>query len=141
MFTNKKPALMWILALIARFALTLTSIGLEKPVGSLAGQIALEQGGFGLHSYDIKGNKVYAVALGPRGTQMIERGVWVKPDGRFQIDRLPVGEYTLKVRAPGYASRHEQSIYVDEGQVTELPRTLSMTILDPSVNIASNSRV
>ncbi len=116
-------------------------LSLAKPTGSLAGRIALEKTDFHLFSYDIRQNKVYAVAQGPRGDQTIERGVWVTPDGSFRIDHLPVGEYTLKAHAPGYSTEHESGIFVDEGKTTALPKTIAMNVLQPSVTVASNTRV
>lgn len=57
------------------------AVYLEKPKGSLAGTIALQQQKFGLYSYDLTKNKAYVIAIGPRGTTSDERGVWVRPDG------------------------------------------------------------
>jgi len=138
---EKNPLLSWQFALLKLLLLALVSVGLEKPMGSIAGRIAMEQKGFGLYSYDIKENKVYATAIGPRGSSAVERGVWIKADGSFRIDQLPVGEYELKVRATGFSTEYEHGIFVDEGKVSSLARPVAMQILEPYVNIASNSRV
>lgn len=117
------------------------AIGLEKPVGSIAGRIAVEEGGFDLSTYDIKNNKVYALAVGPRGGDLVERGVWVKPDGTFEITQLPVGEYSLMVRATGFSTADQQGIFVDDAKTVALKEPVHLAILEPSVNIASNTRV
>ena len=43
------------------------AVYLDKPTGSLAGTIALQQEKFGLYSYDLSKHKAYAIAIGPRG--------------------------------------------------------------------------
>ncbi|WP_303674878.1 MG2 domain-containing protein [Vampirovibrio chlorellavorus] len=143
MFTNKpnQSVLLSVSVVALLFAGGAIAIGLEKPTGSLAGKIDLEQEGFQLSSYDIKGNKVYALAVGPRGGTLVERGVWVKPDGTFKINQLPVGEYSLTVRAPGFSTTDEQGLFVDEAKTTQLKDAVHLAILEPSVNIASNTRV
>src|SRR5271156_5174748 len=95
------------LTLLKLVLLACLSVSLTKPTGSVSGQIALEQKGFHLYSSDIRQNKVYAVATGPNGEETIERGAWVKPDGSFRIDQLPVGEYSLKVHAQGFSTYHQ----------------------------------
>jgi uncharacterized protein YfaS (alpha-2-macroglobulin family) len=130
------------LTLLKIVFLAILSICLTKPTGSVAGRIALEnKGGFHLYTYDMRANHVYAVAEGPRGDDSVERGVWVKPDGTFRIDQLPVGEYTLKIHAQGYATVHESGLFIDNGKVTEYPDTISMSVLDPSVSVATSERV
>jgi hypothetical protein len=89
----------------------------------------------------MRGNKVYALAIGPRGGNIIERGVWVNKDGSFKITQLPVGEYDLNVRATGFSTADQQGVFVDEAKVTTLKDPVHLAILEPSVNVASNSRV
>lgn len=143
MFTSKfnRTVLWGVLALILVFVAGVIAIATEKPVGSIEGRIALEQAGFNLKTYDIRNNKVYALVVGPRGGDLVERGVWVKPDGTFQLNRLPVGEYDLRVRATGFATASQPGIFVDESKTTHLKKPVELNILEPSVNIASNSRV
>ncbi len=128
-------------ALLLIFTAGVIAIATEKPVGSISGKIAVEEAGFNLKTYDIRKNKVYALAVGPQGGDIIERGVWVKPDGTFQINQLPVGEYSLQVRAAGFSTANQQDIFVDEAKLTRLKNPVALAILEPSVNIASNSRV
>jgi alpha-2-macroglobulin len=117
------------------------AVYLEKPKGSLAGTIALQQQKFGLYSYDLTKNRAYVIAIGPRGTTSDERGVWVKPDGTFQINQLPVGEYQLKVRAPGFANEYVDNLIVDESAVTTVPHPIKMAILQPYIGVGANLRV
>lgn len=143
MFISKfnRTVLWGALALILVFAAGVIAIATEKPVGAIAGRIALEKAGFNLKTYDIRNNKVYALAVGPRGGDLVERGVWVRPDGTFQINGLPVGEYDLRIRATGFSTASQQGVFVDEAKTTQLKHPVDMAILEPSVNIASNSRV
>jgi uncharacterized protein YfaS (alpha-2-macroglobulin family) len=117
------------------------AVYLDKPTGSLAGKIALQQEKFGLYSYDLSKNKAYAIAIGPRGTSSDERGVWVKPDGTFKIDQLPVGEYQLKVRAPGFGNEYVENLEVDEAETTDLPDPVKMALIQPSISVGANVRV
>ncbi|MBX9695257.1 MAG: hypothetical protein K2Z81_22925, partial [Cyanobacteria bacterium] len=130
----------WEFILVNLCLFALVALFLEKPVGSLEGRIALEQKGFGLYSYDIRRNNVYAVARGPRYGTMIARGVWVNKDGTFKINQLPCGEYMLEVRAPGFESVYEQSVFVENGKINKLP-VMKMEVLEPYVKLASNMRV
>lgn len=118
------------------------AIALEKPLGSLKGQISIEKEGFNLSTYDVSQNKVYAIAIGPQrqDTPSIERGVWVQNDGQFQINNLPIGEYTVRVRAPGFATFNKYDLLIEEGK-TSLVKDINLSILRPSVSIASQCRV
>ncbi|HMW92501.1 MAG TPA: carboxypeptidase-like regulatory domain-containing protein, partial [Candidatus Obscuribacter sp.] len=89
----------WEFLILQILALALVAVMLETPTGSIAGTIALEKKQFGVYSYNLKENKVYALVNGPRNGPQVERGVWVNDDGSFRIDQLPVGEYMLEVRA------------------------------------------
>lgn len=127
------------LLLVALFGMV--AIVLEKPVGSIKGQIALAQENFGLYSYNIRKNKVYAVASGPRYGQSISRGVWVSNDGSFEISQLPVGEYSLRFRAPGFRTKFINSVFVEEGKAASLGKAIKMQVLEPYISVGSNMRV
>ncbi len=126
-----------ILVQLAFFALV--NVGLEKPVGSISGRVSLEKPGFHLHFSNLKNKKVYALAILRTGPGNDERGVWVKPDGTFQIDHLPAGEYSLRIDAPGY-SESERAEFVNDGTVTKLEEQIYLEIMHPSVQIASNRK-
>src|SRR5579883_2430776 len=138
---NNNPLLSWQAMLIKLLLFGLVTVGLQTPVGSITGRLSLEKQGFGLQSYDFKDNKVYVTASGPRGGAYDERGVWVNSDGTFRIDHLPKGEYSLKIHATGYSTEYKNGIFVDDGQVTNLAKEVSLYILKPSVQIASNRKV
>lgn len=138
---NNNPILSWEFLLLKILLLALTTVLLAKPAGSICGQIAMEQEGFNLFSYDMKKNNVYAVAIGPHEGQEQERGVWIGKDGKFQINQLPIGEYSLRIRVPGFSTTYENGIFVEESKVTMLPQSVKLEISHPSVNIASNTRV
>lgn len=133
--------LSWEFLLVKLMIFGLITVSLEKPVGSLSGQIALEQKGFNISSYNMREQKVYAVATGPRGDNSIERGVWVNNDGTFRLDQLPVGEYNLKVRATGFGTEYQEGLFVEEGKVAEIPEQIEMHLIEPSVSVATNVRV
>src|SRR3982751_5389682 len=121
MFTNSsfnRPWIWGVLALILIFTAGVIAIAVEKPVGAINGRIMLEEQGFNLSTYDMRGNKVYALAIGPRGGNVVERGVWVNKDGTFKITQLPVGEYDLKVRATGFSTTDQDGVFVDDAKVT-----------------------
>lgn len=117
------------------------AVYLDKPTGSLAGTIALQKEKFGLYSYDMTKNKAYVIAIGPRGTTSDERGVWVKPDGTFKIDRLPIGEYQIKVRAPGFGNEYIDNLLVEDSAVTKIPNPIKMALIQPSISVGANVRV
>lgn len=133
--------LSWHWILVKLLLLVLIGVALAKPTGSLAGRLALQQEGFNLYSYDMKGHNVYAIAIGPRGAESQERGVWVNKDGSFRIDNLPVGEYQLKVHVPGFATSYDDGIFVENSQVTELNHDITLELSNPSVRLGCNARV
>lgn len=139
---KKNPLLSWEFLLLKFLLLALAAVLLSKPVGSISGTIAMEQDGFNLYSYDMKGHKVYAIAIGPRSAKYEEeRGVWVDKDGHFKIDQLPVGEYSLRIRVPGFSTTYESGIMVGEGKVTQLTNPVRLDISQPSITVGSNARV
>ncbi|MDZ4834126.1 MAG: MG2 domain-containing protein [Candidatus Melainabacteria bacterium] len=150
MFTdksNQNPGqrnlfLSWEIMLLYCLLAAVVVLLLQQPSGSVSGKIAIETDKkFGLFSYDIRKNKVYAVATGPREGITIARGVWVKDDGTFKIEQLPVGEYQIKVRAPGFETENVENVFVASGKLGTLAETIKLHVLEPSVSIASNVRV
>lgn len=147
MFTGKetsKPSpnwLSWELSILFLALFGFIIMILEKPQGSIEGQIALGQDNFGLSSYNLRKNKVYAVASGPRYGRSISRGVWVNNDGRFEISQLPVGEYSLRLRAPGFQTKYINSILVEENKATSTGKTIKLRVLNPHISLGSNMRV
>lgn len=139
---NRNPLLSWEFFFIKILLFALAAVLISKPSGSISGRIAMEQDGFNLYSYNMRQHKVYAIATGPReSTDEQERGVWVDQDGRFQIDQLPVGEYSLKIRVPGFSTTYESGIFVSEAQVTELNQPVTLQISEPSISAGANCRV
>ena len=128
--------------LIQLLVFSLVSIALDKPIGSITGKVTLEKAGFNLQFADLKVHQAYVTATGPRGQPAEERGVWVTPDGSFRIDHLVKGEYLVKVHANGYSSAYiNDGVFVDDGQITPLRNVVSLSILHPSISIASNRKV
>lgn len=139
--TKGNVLISWQFIILQVLMLLGVAVYLDKPTGSLAGSIALQKEKFGLYSYDLTKNKAYVIAIGPRGTQSDERGVWVKPDGTFKIDQLPVGEYQIKVRAPGYGNEYIDNLMVEESALTNLPGPVKMALIQPSISVGANLRV
>lgn len=120
--------------------LIILAVAMEKPCGSVAGHLALEENGFNLYSSNLNDHDVYAVAIGPRGPHCDERGVWVNKDGTFKIDHLPVGEYEIKAHVPGFATSFKSGIFVEEGQTTKMKRAIRLRLERPEVSVGSNMR-
>ena len=148
LFNPRTFVFSWQLLILQVLFFGLLAITLDRPTGSLTGRVSLEQAGFNLSSYNLRDNHVYALVNGPRLSQennatqtaMLERGVWVKPDGTFQLDQLPIGEYSLRVRAPGFSTEEVNGIFVQEGHINALPKPVAMSLLNPTVNIAAECR-
>ncbi len=139
---NRNLLLSWEFFFIKVLFFGLAAVLIAKPSGSISGRIAMEQDGFNLYSYNMRQHRVYAIAIGPRDAENEEeRGVWVDGDGKFEINQLPVGEYSLKIRVPGFSTTYESGIFVEEGKSTRLASDVTLQISDPSVNVGSNSRV
>jgi uncharacterized protein YfaS (alpha-2-macroglobulin family) len=138
---TKKTLLSLGLVFIGLLLFAFLAVALEKPVGSISGRLALEQPGFDLYSYNLRNNKVYALAIGPRDGTTVERGVWLNKNGSFQINQLPIGEYALQIKVPGFSTFYESGIFVDEGKITRLAKDVTLELQNPTVNIASNTRV
>lgn len=141
MSSDKNLLVSWEFLLVKLVLFAVLFIAFDKPCGSVTGQIALEQKGFNLYSYNAGTKQVYALAVGPRGKSYDERGVWIKSDGTFTLPSLPIGEYTIKLRAPGFASEYINGVFVDEGKVTKLKSPITLELLEPSVTIAASTRV
>jgi hypothetical protein len=141
LFTPRSTVFSWELMVLKLLFLAVMALMLDKPSGSLAGQVAIEEKGFNLSSYNLRDNHVYAIVNGPRGGIPVERGVWVKQDGTFAFEQLAEGEYTLRVRAPGFSTELVNGLFVQEGRINKLPHNVGLSLLDPTVNIASESRV
>ncbi|HEY9681704.1 MAG TPA: MG2 domain-containing protein [Oculatellaceae cyanobacterium] len=139
--SETKQLFSWQLLVLKVLLLALVAVLVEKPSGVLTGRISLAEKGFGLKTYDIRENKVYVIAEGPRNGPSLERGVWVQPDGSFKFDHLPVGEYQIRVRAKGFESAESYGLFVEEGKVTTVKNTLALNVLEPSVSLAQTSRV
>ena len=135
------PLLSWQFLFLKVLLFGLAAVLIAKPVGGISGRIAMEQEGFNLYSYDMRQHKVYATVIGPRGGVEEERGVWVDKDGKFEISQLPVGEYTLKVRVPGFSTTYESGYFIEEGKVTKLKAPVTLQISEPSLSVGSNARV
>ena len=136
-----KTLFTWQFLMLKLLLLALVAVLVDKPTGVLTGRISIGEKGFGLQTYDIRANKVYVIAEGPRQGPPIERGVWVQNDGTFKFDHLPVGEYQIRVRAKGFSSTESYGLFVQEGKTTQLPKTLALSVLEPSVSMAQTSRV
>jgi uncharacterized protein YfaS (alpha-2-macroglobulin family) len=132
-------ALLGTLILVLCFFLTATY--LDTPKGSIAGKISIERPGFGVSTYNLGPNTAYVIAAGPRKGNYLERGVYARPDGTFQIDRLPIGEYHLRIKAPGYQTSNLSEVFIDQGKVTQLKTNVALNLINPYVTIASNQRV
>ena len=137
----KNPLLSWEFLLLQILFLIMAAVMLSKPAGSISGHIAMEQEGFNLYSYDMKEHRVYAIAVGPRAGKEEERGVWVDKNGQFKIDQLPIGEYSLRIRVPGFSTTYESGIFVSEGKTTELSSPVRLDISQPHITVGSNARV
>src|SRR5277367_4491540 len=139
---NKEhPLLSWQFMLLKLAIFGLVAVFLQQPAGSIKGRLALEMPGFKLHTYDVTGNSVYVLANGTGPIAQVERGVWVKGDGSFEINQLPKGEYSLMARAPGFENLYKYGLFVNDGKATDLGDDITLNALRPSVRIASNARV
>jgi alpha-2-macroglobulin len=139
---NKEhPLLSWQFMLLKLAVFGLITIILQQPTGSIKGRLSLEEKGFHVRSYDVRANHMYVTAVGTGKLAQIERGVWVNNDGTFQINQLPKGEYSFKARATGFETLYKYGVFVDDGKVIDLGDHIALSILNPSVTIASNTRV
>jgi alpha-2-macroglobulin len=138
---NKNPFLSWQFMLLKVIALALLALFLEKPVGSISGRVSLEESGFHLSTFDIKNNHVYVVASGSGKNSDVELGTWVNSDGTFKISQLPIGEYSVKIRATGFETEYRHGAFVYDGKITDVGDQIALSVLTPSVTIASNTRV
>ncbi len=137
----RTPLFTWLFVAFLIVLLAAAAVVLDKPMGAIAGRVAIEQKGFHLKSYDLKDNKVFVLASGPRKGPYVERGAWVNNDGTFKIEQLPVGEYSIRVRAPGFSTALVNNLFVVQGKPQSIPEPVQLTLLSPTVNIASNTRV
>lgn len=162
---DRNPFISWQFLFIQILLLAIVAVMLGKPTGTVSGRIAIEEPEFKLYSYNLKQQRVYVTVVGPHASHLQEhnnespsletalsqsqpsqsgeeeRGVWVDNDGRFEISRLPVGEYSLKIRAPGFSTYHEDGIFVEDGKITPVKSPISLSLSNLSAEVACNSRV
>jgi len=142
---NKKGAvsffLSWQFLLVKLLALVLVSIYVTKPTGSLSGRVVVEQEDFHLFTSALGEREVKILVTGPRGESSDERAVWVKRNGNFCIEQLPVGEYELSARAPGFSGEWINDVFVDDGKSTHLSRPIKLKTEEPSCYLVSNEKV
>ncbi len=62
----RTPLFTWLFVAFLIVLLAAAAVVLDKPMGAIAGRVAIEQKGFHLKSYDLKDNKVFVLATGPR---------------------------------------------------------------------------
>jgi alpha-2-macroglobulin len=134
-----------LIAVISVFALLGLCIAMDKPKGSISGQIQSqksESSQFKTFYQKIKTKTVYALATtqGKEGESPISRGAWINESGKFQINNLPIGEYSLQIKAPNYQTIYEYGINVEEAKDTNIKQK-SLEILEASVNVGANKRV
>ena len=82
-----------LIAVISVFALLGLCIAMDKPKGSISGQIQLqksESSQFKTFYQKIKTKTVYALATtqGKEGESPISRGAWINESGKFQINNF-----------------------------------------------------
>ena len=76
-----------------------------------------------------------SVRLLPMGHDSVERETGSSPDGTFSFDRVFPGEFTLKIKAPGFREAVMPHLRVDAGKTKEAG-TVTLQIADchdPSV--------
>lgn len=132
--------LKWILTILALICLVVVGIMLEKPTGSISGQLLLadvvKKGEQITYSTDnIKSAGAYVVAYGS-----VVRGSYVDAEGRYKFDNIPVGSYRLQARANGYSSETSWDVTVKESERTQ-PEKIKLNFQEPSLSLSSEIRV
>ncbi len=120
----------WLLALVLFLGLAAAVLLSEAPTGSITGVVTdpLGQG--------VKASSAQVIAYGP-----VVRGVYLGQDGHYILDRLPQGQYRVRVSAPGYQSVEVAAdVAVQEGSVQALPKT-RLERLPPRLNLYGTSQV
>lgn len=131
----------WLVTAIIFICLIAVGIILEKPRGNLVGNVQLQSSTskvFGTPIYtvdNIRKANARVVAYG-----QVTRASYVNSKGEFKITGLPVGNYTLSVKANGYETETKWGLEVKEAQDTKV-QAVSLKYLTPSISVASDSRV
>lgn len=69
----------------------------------------------------------------------IQRTATTGKDGLFDIPLLPLGPYTLKVSAPGFAEFEQTGIVLTVGQVANIPIALKPGNVNQTVTVSANA--
>jgi hypothetical protein len=132
--------LKWVVTLTVLIALAAVGLLVEKPRGSIVGSVILEasakEGYDAVFNTDnVKEANARVIAYGN-----VVRASYVDKDGKFRIDGLPVGNYSLRVRADGYNSQSQWNIKVSENKIKKIEQ-FKLYFLSPSLDLASNTKV
>ena len=122
----------WILSIVLFIGLAVFALFIEQPKGSIAGNIILQHGQSAYDTSNIKESDARVIAYGP-----VTRASYINSNGSFKIDGLPVGEYSLKIRAKGYSSELKWGVNVKEAEETQV-KPIKLAYLTPSLWMTSN---
>src|SRR5690606_10740969 len=96
-------ALALVLALVATAALTSTSPAQQEATGRITGVV----------TDSTTGQPLSAVSVAVEGTRL---GGLTNAEGRYTIERVPVGTHTLQTRRIGYSPRNIPGVSVTAGE-------------------------
>lgn len=122
----------WLLNIIIFLGLASYGLFIEQPKGSIAGNVLLQHGE---NAYDISNIKNYDTRVIASGT--VTRASYVDSNGNYKIDGLPVGEYSLRVRAKGYSTESRWNVKVKEAKTTKA-EPVKLSYLTSSLWLTSN---
>jgi hypothetical protein len=91
---------------------------------------------------DAKGDVVTNASVTARdAAKAFERSTTANSDGEYRIVALPPGQYTVTVRAPGFATLQANDVAVTVGQMADLPVTLSVAGGKETVTVNAESEL
>ena len=111
-----RPGVRTLVILFGALLVLSSSLAFAQDTGRLAGTVVNAKDGKPL---------AFANVL-VLGTGM---GTFVKDNGRFSLETVPAGTYTVKVMMMGFAAQTQENVVVTANQTTELSFELAMTVV------------
>lgn len=127
----------WLFAAVLFITLGVVGILIETPTGNIEGLVVVQQSVTKANKIvygtdNIVNAKARAIAYGP-----VVRASFLDSEGKFKINGLPIGKYSVRVRANNYASQTLTDIDVKEKEVKKI-KDVKLDYLSGSISLASN---
>lgn len=108
--------------------LAASSLHGQTSTGTIQGSVA-----------DPSGRAIQGAAVAATNGAELNRTAISAPDGKFTINGLPAGSYTVEVSASGFATRIQENVAVAAGAVVNVPVSLVLASVSQEVTVEATA--